>query len=73
MSRGFSSTETGLVALVSKDMNAHDAYRAGFMEVFAGLDCWGPGTAKAIRRALTLVPFAPETILEGAAAPAWRR
>ncbi|WP_083194910.1 MerR family transcriptional regulator [Pararhodobacter sp. CCB-MM2] len=26
MSQGFSSAEAGLVALVSKDMNAHDAY-----------------------------------------------
>ena len=64
MSQGFSSAEAGLVALVSKDMNAHGAYMAGFMEVFAGLDCWGPGTAEATRRALTLVPFAPERILE---------
>jgi predicted N-acetyltransferase YhbS/DNA-binding transcriptional MerR regulator/predicted O-methyltransferase YrrM len=64
MSQGFSSAEAGLVALVSKDMNAHDAYMAGFMEVFADLDWWGPGTAEATRRALTMVPFAPETILE---------
>lgn len=64
MSQGFSSTEAGLIALVSKDMNAHDAYMAGFMKVFAELDCWGPGTAEATRRALTLVPFAPKTILE---------
>lgn len=64
MSQGFSSAEAGLVALVSKDMNAHDAYMAGFMEVFAGLDWWSPGTAKATRRALTMVPFVPETILE---------
>jgi DNA-binding transcriptional MerR regulator/ubiquinone/menaquinone biosynthesis C-methylase UbiE len=64
MSQGFSSTEAGLVALVSKDMNAHDAYMAGFMEVFAKLDWWGPGTAEATRRALTMVPVEPETILE---------
>lgn len=64
ISQGFSSAEAGLVALVSKDMNAHDTYMAGFMEVFAGLDWWGPGTAEATRRALTMVPFAPETILE---------
>ncbi|MFP1632141.1 MerR family transcriptional regulator [Zhengella sp. ZM62] len=64
MSQGFSSAEAGLVALVSKDMNAHDAYMAGFMQVFSGLDCWGPGTAEATRRALTMLPFEPETILE---------
>ncbi|MBK5927289.1 MerR family transcriptional regulator [Rhodobaculum claviforme] len=64
MAQGFSSAEAGLVVLVSKDMNAHDAYMAGFMEVFAGLDWWGPGTAEATRRALAMVPFEPETILE---------
>ena len=64
MSQGFSSAEAGLVALVSKDMNAHDAYMAGFMDVFADLDWWGPGTADATRRALALLPFAPDTILE---------
>ncbi|PVH27370.1 MerR family transcriptional regulator [Pararhodobacter oceanensis] len=64
MSQGFSSAEAGLVALVSKDMNTHDAYMAGFMEVFADLDWWGPGTTEATRRALTMVPFEPETILE---------
>jgi DNA-binding transcriptional MerR regulator/ubiquinone/menaquinone biosynthesis C-methylase UbiE len=64
MSQGFSSAEAGLVALVSKDMNAHDAYMARFMEVFADLDWWGPGTAEATRRALAMLPFAPDTILE---------
>jgi DNA-binding transcriptional MerR regulator/ubiquinone/menaquinone biosynthesis C-methylase UbiE len=64
VSQGFSSVEAGLVALVSKDMNAHDAYMAGFMEVFVDLDRWGPGTAEATRRALAMVPFAPEKILE---------
>ena len=64
VSQGFSSAEAGLVALVSKDMNTHDAYMAGFMEVFADLDWWGPGTTEATRRALTMVPFEPETLLE---------
>ncbi|MBP0484265.1 methyltransferase domain-containing protein, partial [Sagittula salina] len=64
MSQGFSSAEAGLVALVSKDMNAHNAYMAGFMEVFAGLGWWGPGTADATRRALGMLPFAPGMILE---------
>ncbi|WP_218155455.1 MerR family transcriptional regulator [Poseidonocella sedimentorum] len=64
MSQGFSSAEAGLVAMVSKDMNAHEAYMAGFMEVFAGLGWWGPGTADATRRTLGMLPFAPGTILE---------
>jgi SAM-dependent methyltransferase len=34
------------------------------MEVFASHDWWGPGTEEATLRAPTLVPFAPETILE---------
>jgi trans-aconitate methyltransferase len=45
-------------------MNAHDDYMAGFMEVFSELDWWGPATPEATRRALAMVPFAPETILE---------
>ncbi|MPQ94921.1 MerR family transcriptional regulator [Thioclava sp. JE_KL1] len=64
MSQGFSSAEAGLVAMVSKDMNAHDAYMAGFMEVFSELDRWGPGTEAATLKALAALPFAPETILE---------
>jgi len=64
MTQGFSSEEAARVAWVSKDMNAHDDYMAGFMEVFSELDWWGPATPEATRRALAMVPFAPETILE---------
>jgi DNA-binding transcriptional MerR regulator/precorrin-6B methylase 2 len=64
MTQGFSSEEAARLAWLSKDMNAHDDYMAGFMEVFSGLDWWGPGTEVATRKALSLVPFAPETILE---------
>lgn len=64
MTQGFSSEEAARVAWLSKDMNAHDDYMAGFMEVFSGLDRWGPGTEAATRRALAMVPFAPETSLE---------
>jgi len=67
MSQRYSSAEAELVALVSKDMNAHDVYMAGFMEVFAGLDWWGPGTAEATHRALTMVPF-PAAISSSVAA-----
>lgn len=56
--------EAARVAWVSKDMNAHDDYMAGFMEVFSELDWWGPATPEATRRTLAMVPFAPETILE---------
>lgn len=64
MTQGFSSADAAQVAKLSKDMNGHDAYMGAFMEVFVALDRWGPGTDEATRRALTLVPFAPETILE---------
>ncbi|WP_424972703.1 MerR family transcriptional regulator [Dinoroseobacter sp. S76] len=64
MSQGFSRSEAGLVALVSKDMNAHDTYMADFMEVYAELDRWGPGTEAATQKALALVPFDPDIILE---------
>ena len=64
MTQGFSSEEAARVAWVSKDMNAHDDYMASFMEVFSELDWWGPATPAATRRALGMVPFAPQTILE---------
>ena len=38
MTQRFSSEEAARVAWLSKDMNAHDDYMAGFMAVFSGLD-----------------------------------
>jgi len=64
MQQGFSSEEAARVALLSKDMNTHAAYMAVFMEVFSGLDWWGPGTQAATLKALTMVPFGPGTIFE---------
>jgi DNA-binding transcriptional MerR regulator len=64
MTQGFSSEEAARVAKLSKDMNAHDDFMAVFMEVFSGLDCWGPATAAATLKALAMVPFAPKSILE---------
>jgi DNA-binding transcriptional MerR regulator/ubiquinone/menaquinone biosynthesis C-methylase UbiE len=64
MTQGFPSEEAARVAWLSKDMNAHDDYMAGFMEVFSTLDWWGPATEAATRKALAMVPFAPEKILE---------
>lgn len=52
------------MAWLSKDMNAHDDYMAVFMEVFSGLDWWGPGTQAATLKALAMVSFAPKSILE---------
>ena len=64
MTQGFSSEEAARVAWLSKDMNAHDDYMASFMEVFSGLDWWGPGTEAATRKSLAMIPFAPEKLLE---------
>ena len=64
MTQGFSSEEAARVAWLSKDMNAHDDYMAGFMEVFSTLDRWGPATEAATLKAVAVVPFAPEKILE---------
>jgi DNA-binding transcriptional MerR regulator/ubiquinone/menaquinone biosynthesis C-methylase UbiE len=64
MTQGFSSEEAARLAWLSKDMNAHDDYMAVFMEVFSGLDCWGPATEAATLKALAMVPFAPKSILE---------
>lgn len=64
INQGFTSEEAARVAWLSKDMNAHDEYMAGFMEIFSTLDRWGPATDAATCRAHAMVPFAPETILE---------
>ncbi len=64
MTQGFSSAEAARVAKLSKDMNAHDDYMAVFMQVFSGLDRWGPGTQAATLKALAMVPSAPKAILE---------
>jgi DNA-binding transcriptional MerR regulator/ubiquinone/menaquinone biosynthesis C-methylase UbiE len=64
MTQGFSGAEAARVAWLSKDMNAHDDYMACFMQVFSGLDRWGPSTEAATLQALAMLPFAPATILE---------
>jgi len=69
MIQGFSSEEAARVAWISKDMNAHDDYMASFMEVFSELDWWGPATPAATRRAIAMVPFAPQTMLEVGCGP----
>lgn len=64
MRQGFPSEEAARVALLSKDMNVHESYMAAFLEVFAELDYWGPGTPEATERALGALPFRPQRILE---------
>jgi DNA-binding transcriptional MerR regulator/cyclopropane fatty-acyl-phospholipid synthase-like methyltransferase len=64
MTQGFSSEEAARVAVLSRDMNDHDAYMCAFLAIFAGLDYWGPGTPEATARALDALPFTPERVLE---------
>lgn len=64
MAQGLSSTTAGQVAALSKDINTHDTYMAAFMQVFAGLNQWGPGTPSATKTAASMIPFQPKTILD---------
>jgi DNA-binding transcriptional MerR regulator/predicted O-methyltransferase YrrM len=64
MTQGFSSEDAARIALLSKDMNMHDDYMDTFMRVFSELEYWGPGSAEATRRAVSLIPFKPRSILE---------
>ena len=47
---------------LSKDMDAHDDYMAGFIGVFSGLDWWRPATEAATRKALARVSFSPSRL-----------
>ena len=62
--QGFSEAEAARLVWLSKDMNAHDEYMKQFMSVFNGLSQWGPSSQAATLKALGLVPFAPQRILE---------
>lgn len=64
VTQGFSDGEAARVALLSKDMNAHDRYMADFFKIFSGLDYWGPGTPEATAQALAALPSKPKRILE---------
>ena len=64
ITQGFSSDEASRVALLSKDMNDHDDYMAAFMQVFAGLDYWGPGSSQITEQVLASLPIRPRHILE---------
>ncbi len=64
VTEGFSSEDAGRIALLSNDMNDHDASVAAFMEIFSALDRWGPGTTEATLRALAALPRRPGRILE---------
>lgn len=64
ITQGFTSDEASRVAMLSKDMNDHDVYMAAFLEVFSGLDCWGPGSTQITEQALASLPIRPRRILE---------
>ena len=61
---GCSSDEASRIALLSKDMNDHELYMEGFMQVFSGLECWGPGSLKVTEQVLASLPIKPQSILE---------
>ncbi|MBK1646781.1 methyltransferase [Thiocapsa imhoffii] len=64
MTQGFTSEDATCVALLSKDMNDHDNYMKAFLEIFSGLDYWGPGSPRTTVQALAVLPFQPERILD---------
>jgi DNA-binding transcriptional MerR regulator/predicted O-methyltransferase YrrM len=64
ITQGFTSDEASRVAMLSKDMNDHDGYMATFMEVFSGLDYWGPGSTQITELVLASLPIRPRSILE---------
>lgn len=64
ITQGFSRDEASRVALLSKDMNNHDSYMAAFMEIFSGLDYWGPGSTQITQQTLASLPIRPRSILE---------
>ena len=64
INQGFSGDEASRIALLSKDMNDHDLYMAGFMQVFSGLECWGPGSPNMTEQVLASLPMTPQSILE---------
>jgi len=64
ITQGFNEKEALRLKWLSKDMNEHDKYMADFMKVFETLERWGPGSEEETRKALSLLPKTPETILE---------
>lgn len=64
ITQGFSSDEASRVAMLSKDMNDHDGYMAAFMEVFSGLDYWGPCSTRITEQVLASLPIRPRRLLE---------
>ncbi|MCO7188811.1 MerR family transcriptional regulator [Pseudoalteromonas sp. XMcav2-N-2] len=62
--QGFDEQQALYLKWLSKDMNEHDSYMADFMAVFHQLERWGPGSNTDTHKALTHVPFAPQTVLD---------
>jgi predicted O-methyltransferase YrrM len=45
-------------------MNEQHSHHAAFLEVFAALDRWGPGSVQSIEQALAALPSVPARVLE---------
>ncbi|OAN11097.1 methyltransferase [Photobacterium jeanii] len=64
MTQGFSEKEALHLRWLSKDMNTHETYMADFFRVFEALEFWGPGSEQDTLKALSLLPFQANEILE---------
>ncbi len=62
--QGFTEKEAFHLKWVSKNMNEHEQYMADFGRVFEGLDRWGPGTETETLRALSKIPFSPQSMMD---------
>lgn len=66
--QGFDEKQALHCQWISKDMNQHDTYMADFMQVFSGLERWGPGSEADTLKALQALPTSsqgsPKNILD---------
>jgi DNA-binding transcriptional MerR regulator len=62
--QGLTNDDASRVALLSRDMHEHEAYMREFMQVFDGLERWGPGSEETTEQALADLPWTPGHILE---------
>ncbi|WP_407333370.1 MerR family transcriptional regulator [Enterovibrio sp. 27052020O] len=62
--QGYSEKEALRLKWLSKDMNDHDAYMQDFMDIFAPLERWGPGSQEDTLKAASFLPNSATHILE---------
>jgi DNA-binding transcriptional MerR regulator/SAM-dependent methyltransferase len=64
LAQGFSEKDALRLKWLSKDMNEHGEYMSDFMKVYDALERWGPGSSEDTLTALSMLPAAPQRILE---------